>query len=59
MATVPRGGHVVDDGALFYAARRDPPGVVGYVVAFGSALLFFCFMRTLSHKKWLKTQSYA
>ena len=51
VATVPRGGHVVDDGELFYAARRDPPGVVGYVVAFGSGALLFFVVRTFSHTK--------
>ena len=51
VATVPRGGHVVDDGVLIYAARREhpPPSVVGCVVVFGSALLLFCY----ADKKWL------
>jgi len=36
-----------------YFTRRvaTPPGVVGYVVAFGSGALLFFVMRTFSHTK--------
>ena len=56
VATVPRGGHVVDDGVLFYAARREHhPPVSSDVLLFLDRRFFLFVMRI---KNGLKTQSY-